>query len=368
MKEIIEKIDTKKMIYIVVGIIAIVFIFYLLNVVGTKLFTKSSYDDVEDIMKSAAISYYRDNDGLLPNTIGNTVEVEASDLVSGKYMKDIAKYIKKKNVTCTGKVKVTNVNGNFRYNPILDCGDEYKDISLADYIKTNTSIVESGNGLYSSSNGFAYRGDDVQNYVKFGDNTYRIVKIENDHIVLIYTSKLVNMAWDDRYNVDKNSKVGINDYSVSRIKDYLQDLYNGNTMFSEEEKLLISNYNLATGKRIESDTDKTNSIEGSVLFQNQYIGLLTVSDYLNASLDENCTSSTSVSCINYNYLMDIETSFWTVTADKDTSYKVFKVDSNIGISLVNASSSSGVQPVIYLVSDAIYTSGDGTEDNPYQFR
>lgn len=368
MKEMLEKIDTKKMIYIVIALVAIIIIFWLFNFIGNKMFSKSSYEDVEDIMKDAAIEYYDDNDNQLPKEIGNSVEVDIADLTSGKYMKEISKYTKKKNVTCDGVVKVTNVNGNYRYNPMLDCGDDYQTITLANYIKDNTKVVESGSGLYSQNNNLVYRGDDANNYAKMGEKNFRIIKIEENKVVLIYTDKLVNMTWDDRYNIDKNSKIGINDYSVSRIKEYLDEIYDNDTLFTENEKLLLSNHNVLTGKRKEDETDKNNAKEGSNTLENQYLGLITVSDFLNVSLDSNCNSSTSVSCVNYNYLMDFDYSYWTITADSETSYKAFKIDSSIGSTLAYTNSSSGVQPVIYLVEDAVYVSGDGSLDNPYTFR
>jgi ribosomal protein L14E/L6E/L27E len=365
MKEYLEKMDKKKIILLVVGIIIVIVIFFLLNLLGDSLFSKKSYSDVEDIMKSAAVKYYNDNMAKLPNEIGSTVNVNSSDLVSGKYMKNISSYTKNKSESCDGKVNVTNVNGDYRYVSILDCGESYKTNTLTDYIKENVSITESGNGLYSIDNKLVYRGDVDNNYVKIGNNTYRIVKIVDDKVVLIYNGKLTNMKWDDRYNIDKKSNIGINDYNVSRVKEDLEEVYDDNTLFSDDEKLLLSNYNLSIGKRKESDTDKTGSVEASSVVENQYIGLLTVSDFLMASLDGNCSSSTSVSCTNYNYLVDTDYTYWTITADSETSYKVYKIDGMSGITLSNASSTATIKPVIYLVKDAVYVSGDGTSTNPY---
>lgn len=368
MKEIFEKLDTKKIIMIIGGIVGIVVVFLILNVIGTKMFSKSSYADVENIMKNAAISYYDDNPGELPNQIGNTLEVDVSELITSKYMKSIDSYIKNDSVSCDGSVNVTNINGNYRYVPILDCGDEYFTNTLVEYIMFNEDVVESGSGLYSVNDEFVYRGEEVNNYVMFGENSYRIMKIVDDHVVLVYNDIVTNMVWDDRYNVDKKVNVGINDYSVSRVREYLQELYEGNTLFGEEEKLLLSSYDVAIGKRTNADEDKTGAIEKTNVLEDQYISLITLSDFFNASLDSNCMVSDSVACINYNYFMDIGSSFWTGTASADSSYRVYKIDRSLGAVLANASSSSAIVPVVHLVSDAVYVEGDGTEKNPYIFK
>ena len=44
------------------------------------------------------------------------------------------------------------------------------------------------------------------------------------------------------------------------------------------------------------------SIEKSSLLEKQYIGLLPLYDYINASIDTNCNSALTESCTNYNYL------------------------------------------------------------------
>ena len=64
----------------------------------------------------------------------------------------------------------------------------------------------------------------AQNEVK-----YMIMSIDDAGIRVVDTSKRESVAWDDRYNVDKQGSMGINDYVSnninSRIKDTLEEIY-----------------------------------------------------------------------------------------------------------------------------------------------
>lgn len=368
MKDFIAGLDKKKAMYLVGGLVAIILVFLIFNIIGTQLFSKKSYEEIESIMKNAAIKYYGDNERSLPNTIGNSKEVDDSTLSDGKYMKPMEKLLNDKNKSCTGKVRVTNVNNNYKYTSILDCGDDYQTVSFIDYLKKNSQVVENGEGLYSMNDQLVYRGENVSNYVVLNDKTFRIVKIEENEAVLIFVDRLINTDWDNRYNTERKSKVGINDYSVSRINDYLQDLYDGEDFLTNENKLLLVSYGVPIGKRDVNSEDKSGELEKADVYENQYIGLLPLYDFLNASLDENCVISTSTACVNYNYLVKFDISYWTSTADSNTTHKVYKVDIGAGGALTNASTNAAVQPVIHISNDAIYVSGDGSKDNPYKIK
>ena len=216
-----------------------------------------------------------------------------------------------------------------------------------------------------------FRGENVNKYVNFGAFSWRIVKNTDGKVMLIFNDRIENyntVVWDDRYNTNKSESVGINDYSVSRIKDSLEELYNGELLFTDDNRLLLSSFDLYVGKRSDNDTDKSGALEKASIIENQYIGLLPAYDLMNASLDANCTYTISPSCSNYNYLTTYNRSWWTITADKESSYKAYKSSSYNSLSLSRTNSTSNIRPVVYLASDAIYVSGDGTESNPYTFK
>ena len=366
MKELLDK-TNKKTLILIGGFFILIFVIILGGaLLYNKLFYKFSYEEVENIMKEAAIVYLNENQEKLPQNINDSITIPESALVSAQKMKSISNLIKNNNTSCIGEVIVTNINNSYRYNPILNCGDQHESIKLTDYIKDNTNTTTTGNGLYEINDELVYRGDNVDNYLKLSNKLYRIVKFKNKYTVLILTEKLENITWDDRYNIEKDSDLGINDYKVSRIKDYLTDLYEKNTLIDQNDKLLVTNYNLQIGKRATNDTSKNGSTENSITLDNQYIGLLPAYDFLNASLDENCTTTTAESCTNYNYLAKYNLNWWLATANNKNTHQVYKVGKSINLSAAN--STAYIRPVIYLTTDTMYVSGNGTKENPYIVR
>ena len=361
-----DKLNKKNLIMIGIFLVFIIIVIFGGALLYNKLFFKKSYSEVESIMVEATREYFKENEEKLPKNINDSITVNVDTLVRNNNMNTIVSYTKDRSVTCDGNVTVTNINGNYRYSTNLDCGDAYTTKSLTEYIKDNNEIVTSGNGIYELNNELVYRGDNVNNYLKLNGHYYRIVKIVDGRAVIIFSDKLESVVWDNRYNIDYDSNSGINNYEISRMRDYLNNLYNDTgkeAILSESARMLVTSYDLPIGKRIDADTDKSGSLEKSAILSNQYIGLLPVSDFLNASIDVNCTNTTNKSCSNYNYLNKYKYTWWTITANNKHTHKVYTINSVPGIA--TTSSSAYARFVFYLASDAIYVSGDGTSSNPY---
>ena len=152
-----------------------------------------------------------------------------------------------------------------------------------------------------------------------------------------------------------------NNYTVSRIRESLNTL----TIVKDEYKDLLQPHTLYIGKRAIGDMYNDGSIEKSNIIENQLYGLLPLYDYINASLDENCVSASTNSCANYNYLNKYDYNWWTLTADMETTHRVYRVDFTGEVDLLRAASGGYIRPVIYLLSDVLYSQGNGTFKNPY---
>ena len=111
-----------------------------------------------------------------------------------------------------------------------------------------------------------------------------------------------------------------------------------------------------------TDTIHDNSIECTQTITSK-IGLLTVSDYMNASSDINCNVVGSNNCQNYNYLSQNGT-FWLITPSSKNSYSSFYVGNGI-VKESESSDNKKVRPVITLASNTLISGGDGSEANPY---
>lgn len=368
MKDLINDIGKKKLLIVLGGIVGAIVLIIIVLLLYNAFFKKNSYASVEDKILNAAVKYYSENSNLLPKNINDEVSINSTTLTAGDYLSDLEKLVSDKNVSCTATVTVTNVNNNYRYVTKLKCGEAYETKTLVDTIKANNPVVISGQGLYELNGGLVFKGDNPNNNVKFAGHNWNIVKIEDEQVMLILSDKFARVTWDDRYNTERRQDDGINDYSVSRVNDYLTNLYNGEDLFSSSNKLVIASHNLYIGKRSSDVSFNDGSLEKSEVLENKYIGLLPLYDYLNASLDSNCQSAATQACANYNYLAGFGYNWWLMTADSDTTHKVFKVSTEGKMLLSRAATSVYVRPVVYLVKDAVYVSGNGTTDNPYTFK
>ena len=359
----------KMMLVIGGGLILLLIIIFVISIVlGSK---SKSYEEVEQIMKNAAIKYYGVQSGLLPKE-GEVVSVKVDTLVSDEYMKSLTKL--RKNESCTGRVEVSRVNKKLVYTPYLDCGKNYVTKELYKAILEQKTVT-SGSGLYDISGEKVYRGENINNYVKLDNNLFRVVKVTSDNKIMLILSDVVSSYgyyYDDRYNATKLFNSGFNDYRISRMYTTLNTtIYKGNkdfTLLSSNDKSKLSKFNLCIGKRSNKDTSLDNSTECSDVLENQIIGLLTVSDYMRASLDSNCKVATDKTCQNYNYLKVTSGDWWLVTGNSDNNYQAYAVQSSGYISSFNASSSKKVRPVIVLNNNVMIKSGDGSLDKPFKLK
>ena len=299
---------------------------------------------------------------------GETITVRASTLADAELMKPLSEL--REGESCSGRVEVTKVGDNIVYTPYLDCGDNYTTKELYKAV-LEQGIVTSGNGLYDMNGEKVYRGDDVNNYVQLDNALFRIVKVTSDNKILLILNEMESTSssyYDDRYNQDRKFNSGFNDYRVSRMSEYLDDLYNNKldySLLSNNDKAKLTPFNLCIGKRTPTDTTNNNSLECSDVLENQMIGLLTVSDYLNASLDTNCIATTDRSCQNYNYLKLSGTEWWLVTGNSLNNYEAYIVKSSGYLDENTASGYKKVRPTVMLNNNVMIKSGNGSESNPF---
>ena len=365
----------KKMLrFMVIIVVVAISLLLILYVVSLMKGTSYSYEDVEEVMRNAAKSYFQDHPESLPQEDGSIVEIDSSNLVAAEKMKNLYEYTGE-DVLCGGTVQVEKSGSEYLYTPYLNCGDTYVTLELYRKIVSEENLVTSGYGLYAVNGNYVYRGEEVNNYVQLGNSMWRIVKVtSNNNIVLISSEGLpYTQPWDNRYNEERLYEAGINQYSASRIREYLEKVYknpseeDGENILTESDKARIVSYSVCTGKRSIDGEAKNNAEECTQVLQNQRLGLLTLSDYMYASVDPNCKSAASKSCQNYNYLT-LKEDWWLVTANKDDTSTVFAVSRNGNVNAETAANYAIVRPVIYLNSRVLYKSGDGSFEKPFQVR
>lgn len=364
----------KKMIrfmLIIVGIaVLLLLILYIASLMGTRTYT---YADVEKVMKNAAQSYFKDHPESLPSEDGSIVEIDARNLVYAEYMKDLSEYTGE--VLCSGTVQVEKTGTEYLYTPYLNCGESYVTVELYRKIVTQENLVTSGYGLYAVNGSYVYRGEEVDNYVQLGNSLWRIVKVTSNNNVVLISSEGVpyTQPWDNRYNEERLYEAGINTYNASRVREYLDKIYNnpskddGEDILSKSDKAKLVSFSVCTGKRSTKSESKNNTEECTQVLQNQKLGLLTLSDYMYASVDPNCRSAADKSCKNYNYLT-MKEDWWLATANKEDTSTVYCVTRGGNVEATTAANYAIVRPVVYLNSRVLYRSGDGSLEKPFKVR
>lgn len=353
---VIRAID-KKLLIMGGFIIGVIIVFLMLS-----FFTKMSksgyisYYELEDKIIKASQEYIETNVTLLPNNNYETSTLDISEIVVSGHLNELSNYVKDGN-SCIGEVNITKYDDNYIYVPKLDCSS-YKTEFLIDKLMSN--VVENGNGLYNMDNEYYYRGETKDNYIKIDDTLYRIVSIDSKGNIKIVIDLMETMkVWDDRYNTEEENNNGKNNYSMSRIRDYLNDLENKYDVLKSMSIKQTQCIDLMSA----SDTTKYNENYCNNTYSEDYFGLLNVYEFARVSLDEKCIYFTDAVCNNYNYLGG-EKSWWTITGDSDSTSGVFRY--HLGkISSSIASTNNRVRFTALLHAKVRYLDGIGTKENPY---
>ncbi|HHT37984.1 MAG TPA: DUF5011 domain-containing protein [Mollicutes bacterium] len=256
----------------------------------------------------------------------------------------------------------------------------YAPIFLVDKLTESTNVVSGTTpGLHFnySNNTYYYRGLNPKNWIEFNDSLWRIVKINNDDsIKIIYEGKRKGEGTEQNGNIGNGTfdNSNTNEYKSSvSIATRLQNWYNSN--ISENNKAKVQTNKWCVGKIGYSTSGVTKStfLNNECVTQttNLSIGLLNGSDYLYASLDNNCLTAyktsgdNGISCKNDNYLYKNFYNYWTLTPDNNST-KVWTVNSvgSLGAP-VDANTTIHTRPVINLKGNIYIDRGTGEFDNPY---
>lgn len=355
--------DNKSFMYIIIGasilIGIIVLIIFLVNKGGSSF----SYSDIEDKMVSGAKDYYKKNDDKLPITNDGYVTISTDDLIKNSYLKPFSEMVSD-DVKCSGYVKVYKSEENYVYFPYLDCGDDYKSVTLADYIIEN-DLVTSDSGLYHVNDEYIFRGEYPNNYVSFDGKSWRIVGINSDKTLRMFmiNEEFKKSVWDDRYNSDSESYDGINDFRVSRMLEYINKTFEDGKFVSDKGVSYLVKKPLCIGRMPKGNVEISSLDFCDDLYDDSYIGLLRPDDVLKSSLASNCVNVYDNECTNYNYFTNVSIS-WTLNASSSNTTNVFYVGNGF-VDYKKASSELPVRPVVNINSNVLFKSGDGTKDNPY---
>ena len=314
-------------------------------------------------------------------------------------------------------------------NQDLEKGKTFNGKVVVNYEPENISIYltkldKTKNGLKvddTTDKNLRYVGASPNNYLKFNNETWRIVGVFNNITTIDEQGKekkesLVKIVRNDSlgyYSWDTSEKAvnngfGVNEWSQADLMtelntDYINQnptstttlWYNGknnakngsydykkNIKSSSLDKVAKVRWNTSRAKYGASALNSYNqersttsiSIQSDNVPRNNTwdgkIALIYPSDYGYASTDTACRDNMSSktndvsNCKNENWLFNSAYQ-WTLSTDSDFAYNAFFVHSGGSVYGGYAGNSSSVRPALFLKSDVIILSGDGTNDNPF---
>ena len=216
------------------------------------------------------------------------------------------------------------------YNPKVDSGDG--SVLLAkDIVGKSEFATDDEDGLFSSSGSYIYKGLVKNNYLKYNNMLWRIVRINADNSLDIILDDYINiLPW--------NNKVSA--FSESEIYQYLN-----NEFLNGLDKELLVNTSFCEDK-IDSLTSITCEKQNS----DNYVKLLDVANFLNGVRDRK------------SYLVEDDEIFW--LSDYGTD-KIWHTN-GANVSQSDANIFYEIRPMVRLKNTTIYKEGDGSIEKPYQ--
>ena len=273
-------------------------------------------------------------------------------------------------------------------------------VYLNDYIISLSGTTQ-GTGQVVNENGYRYEGKDPNNYIYFNNELWRIIGVFDSTSHGIANTNLVKIIRDNSiggYGLDeRNASTDwtktdgihlLNDYYYESL-DATSSIYCGDISSCDYTAIgLKNNYrnmiqtvtwylgqydtvygDWEVGKFYSGERSSTVAY-GNTVSTTGNIGLMYASDYGYSVLASNCARTTNLtdydsnSCAGKSWI--VKYTEWTMT-HRSSDY-LFIIDYNGKIGFNNTRENFSVRPVVYLKSNVMILSGDGSVTNPYQIR
>ena len=394
-------------IVVILGIIVVVALPQISGSIGSK--KEKQYNKIVKIVENAGKVY------LIENVTKDSVSIDI--LIKNDYLTSGLKN-PINNTPLTGCVKKITSDGVTKYKYEVDnCPDE--NIFIVDHITNlyNDEETRIKDGLKKDNTpdqNIRYYGSNPNNYVLFNNELWRIIGVFGNNVKLVRSESLGSLSWDSSES-SVNEGWGVNEWSQADLKNYLNTMYYGGdttvtcydgqnkkevtcptNKLDETSKSLIDkhtwntgaiDYNTRTntlafykdergkqtGKICNGGAGCNDTVERTTEWTG-YIGLPYATDYAYASSESVCEtnmqkqdSSNNYICKNNNW-MQRSTWAWYFSPFVDGSFARYAwCVSGDGVAYGNrAANSIAVAPSIYLKSNVLIESGNGTSTDPYE--
>ena len=391
---------------------------------------QDSYNSLISTIKDAAQAYVYLNVNIVDDAIESQgyYEVSIRTLQENELLENkLENPLTGKNIPSTSIVKIIKNNEEYIYKFSLDY--QYLLEHIIDLYSSEETRIS--NGLKKDNTpdqNIRYYGSDPNNYVKFNNELWRIIGVFGNNVKLVRSEKLGDLSWDSSAS-SVNNGWGVNEWSQSALKNYLNTMYYGGTsvtcyngqnkkevtcptgIIDETAKTLIDNYTWNTGAITWNDATIVNQEAGelkTIPFYNAergsvngkictggsicndtvertttwtgYVGLPYVTDWAYASSESVCETNMwdgdidtthgrfNMTCKNNNW-MHRSNNTWYLSpctySFSDGASHVWNVGNMGYVSFGSAAYTYAVVPSIYLKSNVLIENGTGTSSDPY---
>ena len=402
---------------VILAVILVIAIPRILDVIETS--KKDSFKNAAQLIADTA-EKKKVSDKLLGKdeeiTCKDVAKINDEDYASCKITFD-SDGIAKVSIVGKGKFKRLKITNGTKENA------EVKEITKPTYGMKATEYITNlleydGEGLKKDNTpdeNIRYHGSNPNNYVSFNNELWRIIGVFGNNVKLIRSEKLGDLSWDSSES-SINGGWGVNEWSQADLKNYLNTMYYGGTSVTcyngqnnqtttcptgtidETSKGLIDYHTWNTGAiEYETTTDtikfykaERGRLNGKICYGGSpcndaiirtttwtgYIGLPYATDWAYASSENICEtnmqtqdSSNAYVCKNNNWIYQkSDIRIISSIPNLHTALYVWVVSEIGSIQNANASETHSIFPTLYLKSNVLIDSGNGTSSNPYTLK
>ncbi len=393
-------------IVVILGIIVVVALPQISGSIGSK--KEKQYNKIVKIVENAGKVYLTEN--VTRDSVSIDKLIESDYLTSG--LKNPIN-----NTPLTGCVKKITSDGVTKYKYEVDnCPDE--NIFIVDHITNlyNDEETRIKDGLKKDNTpdqNIRYYGSNPNNYVLFNNELWRIIGVFGNNVKLVRSESLGSLSWDSSES-SVNEGWGVNEWSQADLKNYLNTMYYGGdttvtcydgqnkkevtcptNKLDETSKSLIDKHTWNTGAiewgkrtdtlafynaergtkgKICSSGNNCNDTVTRKTTWTGYVALPYVTDWAYASSESVCEtnmqkqdSSNAYICKNNNWMQRSSyTWYLSPYAFGSSASGAWRVSGDGGASNDGVALSYAVAPSIYLKSNVLIESGNGTSTDPYE--
>ncbi len=240
---------------------------------------------------------------------------------------------------------------------------------------SNSNIVTSGDGLYAQTVGsnktYYYKGAVENNYVKFADKVFRIVRINEDGTIRLITQDSVasqkfnstSTTYNEMYYTNSEIKTAVENWYKTNITDKGFDgkVASGNYFCEQAKVVWKTSYTAGSATVVTIDNytpsfDCTTDGNGKGVVSGK-VGLITIDEVLFAGGEIESRS---------NFYLKNGSVYWMMSpigVFNDVA-NVCYVTADGSLSRDNVDYNNDVRPVLNLSADTL-ASGSGTSSDPY---